>query len=324
MKISVDYINKLARLDDDSLNEIKELISEYPNIMRVLKEKVTMWHDGWEIFSISTTDVLSNGNLLIKPVSDLESIINKYKNIIAKLVDLNFLHFVYDTFYNENKRNDLLNAIDDIIKDKKIVIDNMNKFMDLGIREFEYNSIDSLDGRYAIYINYNPDTSFKENSYGCDGVCSDGVKTWKHNFGYYYYFDLDNAKYVIIYKKRFDDRYNEIEVIVNDLNFDTNTLPNGRELHELSIAPYVDYQEVSLQTALLKHNNLESDLIIESNKIERLLNLYINNSANCPKGTLSLNDLALLISIRNDLSLFISKLDNKENGKVLKRRKDNE
>lgn len=324
MKISVDYINRLARLDDNSLNELKELILEYPNIMNVLKEKVSMWHDGWEIFSTSATDVLSNGNLLIKPLSELESIITKHKDIIKNMVDLKFLHFVYDTFYDVNKRCDLLNAIDDIIKNKNLVMDNMTKFMGLGIKDFEYNTRDNIDGRYAIYINYNPDTSFKECSYGSDGVCSDGIKKWMHQFGYYYYFELTNAKYVIVYKKRIDDRYNEVEVIVNDLNFDTNTLPNACELYDLSVVPYVDYEETKEQTALLKHNNIKSDLLKESKKMEKLFNLYISNSANCPKGTLSVNDLALLISIRNDLSLFINKLEKKDKGKILERRKDNE
>ncbi len=325
MKISVSYIKGLAKLDDNSLNEIKELIQEYPNIIDILNDKVTRWHKGWEIFSISVTDVLSNGNLLIKPLSELESIINKYKDIIVKLIDLNFLPTVYDTFYDEKKRCDLLNAIDDIIKNKNLVMENMNKFIELGIKDFEYNLRDNIDGRYAIYINYNPDTSFKESSYGSDGVCSDGIKKWKHQFGYYYYFDLENAKYAIVYKKRIDDKYNDIYVIVKDLKFDTNTLPNNRELYDLSVVPYVDYQKTKEQTALLIHNNIKSDLFKESKKLEKILNAYIDNSANCPKGTLSINDLVLFLSIRNDLSTLISKIDEKkEKGKVLERRKDNE
>ncbi len=304
MKISVDYINRLAILDNNSLNKLKHFVYDYSSRLQMLRENDDFFLDTWYIFN-ETVQLELTGNIdyRIKPEKNLQNCIKNHVKVLYKVDELGILNSIYDTFHDKAALKVLLTIIDTLIEDRKLVKNNMEKFMDLGIKSFDFQPYRNIDGTFQS------DMSIREkdkNIYAIDGAYSDGVKNIRKGYSNTYYIEVKNAKYVIEYFKRVDG-YNEIVVKVNNLRFNTATLPSKEELYDVNIIPtYFASMKMSNENALKKHMTMTDDLIQECHKLRTMLNTYIDN---CPDGELSFDNMVTIYGVRNDISEFLQILE---------------
>ncbi len=300
MKVSVDYINRLAILDNNSLYELKRFIDNYSSWSRILNKNDAFFNNSWYAFEATVHIELSDGEYYFsKPVSEVLKCIREYKKILSKVDDLGILKSVYQTFNDDNARNAMFSIINALIVDRNCVKNNMEKFMDLGITDFEFNPYRNLDKSYKSYI----DVSSEDRTlYAVNGVYSDGIRTLRKDCGNICYLGVKDAKYVIEYYKIKDGRY-KINVNVRNLRFNAKSLPTKEKLCDINVIPdYFNYDEVLKEFDSKKCKELTIGIIGKCDNLKKALSDYLNN---CPKGELSADNIADINDISNYLSHFI-------------------
>lgn len=245
-----------------------------------------------------------------------EKIINNYASLLEIFISTNTFVDLYCHISNETNKNDFMEFISYLIKNKakkEQFKKCMNKLKKLNFVEIIYNFMGSLDGIYTI----------TDNIGYSDGFFSDGEKTWINKVGNIYEFDVRDANYIIKYC-RGNSKSNNTEVYLNHFEFDLKTLPDRNNLNSSRPRhPEIDFKQIDE-----KNNAVEliHDFNICNKQLRELLDSLnylvkiINNEELIQKLSILKNMLLNLSDLKAFLILEYDKqaiVDSKELEKLL-------
>lgn len=222
-----------------------------------------------------------------------EKIIDSYSSLLEIFITTNTFVDLYCHISNETNKNDFMEFISYLIKNKakkEQFKKCMNKLKKLNFVEVIYIFTNNLDGIYTI----------ADNIGYSDGFFSDGEKSWINRRGNSYEFDVRGANYIIEYH-RGNNESNSTKIYLRNLEFDLKTLPNINNLYSSRpVHPEIDFKQID------KKNNA-AELIHEFDICDKQFRELLD-SLNCFVKSFANEKLTCKLSILKNILLHLSDL----------------
>ena len=272
LKEKIDVNTKIAKILLELPEEIFYQYDQFKNDFQLLKNNKNY---NYLEFKQICEEFNTTKNKLKLHKKIYRNFITKYKNFIPLFSYTSNYHSLDDTYL----------LLKNTYKNKKAILDRINKLLSLKIYNFQY-----------IFEN-----SLNDNLLKCDSntlnidVATDGKITYKKINGPYCYINVKEAKYILEYKKEL--RYNwlstDYTMIVSNLMFDTSTLPSYTQLNNFDIKPNINYEEARHQDQIHRKKQQFIDYIINIDdtlniiqNLEKRLQYLINNPNSLPENNL--------------------------------------
>lgn len=257
--IQVDAAKKILESDEQTLAKYQEICEEFEKIK---SEEDYNWYEFKEVVRLVAE---GKSFLLFKCRIEYKEFAKKYKTFIKKFFNNSFTH---PMTYLE-MLGPLFQTLKQDYSNYAKLLSMFNKLSELKITSFCFDSQFELDGNYKVVIP-------KKNDRNIEGIATDGHMTFNASYSHFmgqstiYPVTVEDAKYVLTYKKYQSLQLPFIDLKVKDLLFDTETLPTYGQLYDFEVLPYVNYEEAEYNTNL---SNQKRQFISELGVVDDAINI---------------------------------------------------
>lgn len=346
IRINIDSAIALANLSIEAREDYLSFVSDFIDYMNMINRKNVMFKKenkyNFEVddfLALCQRKLIGNKNIKVKSPLKLYyiSLINNHKIFLEEILK-NIVEF-YKLYYNGTLTDmvlserfvDYLNSVDDF---DLIVKNNLEKIKDIGIDKITLIDGIDLDGNYAMSVMKNPN-KFEDGDirYMIIGTLSDGNITNEDKLDdSTYTYDVKDANYIIRFTKGTLCN-DEVDMILNSLIFDFNSLPSKEVLTDSKVLPDFDFKKIDLQCKAVEMLYLYDNVVTlskELNKgIDKLLKFLNNNNCNMQYLELLMHSTdgqvlsKILENRENEVSLELNKYVSNDTVKRLMMKKRN-
>ena len=189
--------------------------------------------------------------------------IDKYRDLLKVITANDLLNDIkYLISFNSSKKTFLqfLSYLEKSYENKDKMNININKIQEIGISKFVFSQ-EPLEKNFIV-VERKQDIRYQIKS-----IYSDGKQSWlRHEKGYSV--EVDNHSYIIKYHKESSFGLHSVEMLLNSLEFDTDTLPSYEELHDINVWQHIDRKRIKEKSDAIDNIN---KLLLDADMIEKLL-----------------------------------------------------
>lgn len=257
--METNIVKKILDLDESDFKQLRNFILELESEISFNKDPFF-----YEFNRVLQRELEKKKFHIFEPPYYL--FIDKYRDLLKKIVKNELLTDIkYFISFNNSKKSffEVLSYLEKNYANKDRIIININKMLEIGILKFNFSK-EISQNRFIVVENK------KDNRYILKSIYSDGEQSWvRHKKGYSV--DVVNPSYIINYHKdNYFGLYN-VSMILNNLEFETDTLPSYEELHDINIWQHIDRKSINEKSDAIDNiNKLLKDATITENLLKDL------------------------------------------------------